>query len=139
MLKKLKKKIKRRATDFSKKNIVFRKIFRKTLYIKRKLKYLKYYYRYKVDNKMIFFEVFNGRNYACSPKAIYEYMIKDERFKDYKFVWAFKHPSKYKFDNNTIVVKSNSKKYFKYLASSKYWIVNSLIDVAIKKKKNQFW
>ena len=134
-----KKEIKKIITDFSKKNIVFRKIVRKTLYIKRKLKYLKYYYKYKVDDKMIFFEAYDGRNYACSPKAIYEYMINDKKFKDYKFVWAFKHPNKYKFDGNTIVVKSNSKKFFKYLASSKYWIVNSLIDVSIKKKKNQIY
>ena len=135
----LKKEIKKIITDFSKKNLVFRKFVRKTLYIKRKLKYLKYYYKYKVDDKMIFFEAYDGRNYACSPKAIYEYMINNKKYKDYKFVWAFKYPNKYKFDDNTIVVKSNSKECFKYLASSKYWIVNSLIDVAIKKKKNQIY
>lgn len=135
----LKKKIKKLITDISKKNVIFRKIVRKSLYLKRKINYLKYYYKYKVDDKMILFEAYNGRNYACSPKAIYEYMIKDERFKDYKFVWAFKDPTKYKFDKNTIIVKSNSKDYFKYLASSKYWIVNSLVDVSIKKKKNQIY
>ena len=135
----LKNQIKKTIIDFSKKNVIFRKIIRKTLYLKGKINYLKYYNKYKVDDKMILFEVFNGRNYSCSPKAIYEYMTKDERFKDYKFVWAFKDPSKYKFDNNTIIVKSNSKDYFKYLASSKYWIVNSLIDVSIKKKKNQIY
>lgn len=135
----LKKEIKKIIIDFSKKNLVFRKFVRKTLYIKRKLKYLKYYYKYKVDDKMIFFEAYDGRNYACSPKAIYEYMINNKKYKDYKFVWAFKYPNKYKFDDNTIVVKSNSKECFKYLASSKYWIVNSLIDVAIKKKENQIY
>ena len=135
----LKNQIKKTIIDFSKKNVIFRKFIRKTLYLNRKINYLKYYYKYKVDEKMIFFEVFNGRNYACSPKAIYEYMIKEERFKDYKFVWAFKDIDKYKFDKNTIVVKSNSKDYFKYLASSKYWIVNSLIDVSIVKKKNQIY
>ena len=132
-------KIKKMIVDFSKKNIIFRKIIRKMLYIKNKTKYLKYYYKYKVDDKLILFEVYNGRNYACSPKAIYEYMINNKKYKDYKFVWAFKNPEKYDLGKQTKIVKSNSKDYFKYLASSKYWIVNSLIDVSIKKKKNQIY
>lgn len=137
----VKKQIKKIATDISKKNIFFRKTFRKLIYFKRKIKYLKYYYKYDVDDKMIFFEAYNGRNYACSPKALYEYMIKNKKFNDYKFVWAFKNINQHKIlkNKNTIVVKTNSKEYFKYLSLSKYWIVNSLIDVSIKKKKNQIY
>ena len=137
----VKKQIKKIATDISKKNIFFRKTFRKLIYFKRKIKYLKYYYKYDVDDKMIFFEAYNGRNYACSPKALYEYMIKNKKFNDYKFVWAFKNVNQHKIlkNKNTIVVKTNSKEYFKYLSLSKYWIVNSLIDVSIKKKKNQIY
>lgn len=137
----VKKQIKKIATDISKKNILFRKTFRKLIYFKRKIKYLKYYYKYDVDDKMIFFEAYNGRNYACSPKALYEYMIKNKKFNDYKFVWAFKNIDQHKIlkNKNTIVVKTNSKEYFKYLSLSKYWIVNSLIDVSIKKKKNQIY
>lgn len=136
-----KKQLKKIATDISKKNILFRKTFRKLIYFKRKIKYLKYYYKYDVDDKMIFFEAYNGRNYACSPKALYEYMIKNKKFNDYKFVWAFKNIDQHKIlkNKNTIVVKTNSKEYFKYLSLSKYWIVNSLIDVSIKKKKNQIY
>ena len=137
----VKKQIKKIATDISKKNIFFRKTFRKLIYFKRKIKYLKYYYKYDVDDKMIFFEAYNGRNYACSPKALYEYMIKNKKFNDNKFVWAFKNINQHKIlkNKNTIVVKTNSKEYFKYLSLSKYWIVNSLIDVSIKKKKNQIY
>ena len=137
----VKKQIKKIATDISKKNILFRKTFRKLIYFKRKIKYLKYYYKYDVDDKMIFFEAYNGRNYACSPKALYEYMIKNKKFNDYKFVWAFKNVNQHKIlkNKNTIVVKTNSKEYFKCLSLSKYWIVNSLIDVSIKKKKNQIY
>ena len=132
-------KIKKIIVDISKKNVIFRKIIRKMLYIKNKIKYLKYYYKYKVDDKLILFEVYNGRNYACSPKAVYEYMIKNKKYKDYKFVWAFKNSEKYNLGKQTKIVKTNSKEYFKYLSSSKYWIVNSLVDVSIKKKKNQVY
>ncbi len=132
-------KIKKIVVDISKKHIIFRKVVRKILYIKNELKYLKYYYKYKIDDKLILFEAYNGRSYACSPKAIYEYMVNNKKYNDYKFVWAFKESEKYSLGKNTKIVKTNSKEYFKYLSSSKYWIVNSLVDVAIKKKKNQIY
>ena len=42
------------------------------------------------DNRIIVFESFIGKQYACSPKAIYNYLINDSRFKDFTFVWAFR-------------------------------------------------
>ena len=137
----LKKEVKKIAVDYSKKNIIFRKLIRKILYLKRKINYLKYYYKYKIDDKIILFESYNGNNYSCSPKAIYEYMKNNEKYQNYKFVWAFKDVEKHKklIDKQTILVKHNSKEYYKYLSMSKYWIVNSLIEVSIKKKKNQIY
>ena len=129
--------LKKKIIDLAKKNLVFRKVVRKMLYFTNEIKYLFYYYKYKVDDKTIFFEAYGGKNYACSPKTIYEYMVNNKKYKDYKFVWAFKDVDSHKhfFDKKTILVKHNSKDYYKYLSSSKYWIVNSLIDVSIKKKK----
>jgi len=135
------KKIKKILIDISKKNIVFRKLLRFTKRTKEKLGYQKYYRKYKVDNKTVFFETFNGRNYGCSPKAIYEKMITMNEFKDYKFVWSFNNPSKHevKKDKRLIIVKHNSKDYFKYLSISKYWIVNSIVEERVKKKKEQIY
>ena len=133
--------LKKKIIDLAKKNLVFRKVVRKMLYFRNEIKYLFYYYKYKVDDKTIFFEAYGGKNYACSPKTIYEYMVNNKKYKDYKFVWAFKDVDSHKhfFDKKTILVKHNSKDYYKYLSSSKYWIVNSLIDVSIKKKKDQIY
>lgn len=135
------KKLKKILIDISKKNIVFRKLLRFTKRTKEKLGYQKYYRKYKVDNKTVFFETFNGRNYGCSPKAIYEKMITMDEFKDYKFVWSFNNPSKHevKKDKRLIIVKHNSKDYFKYLSISKYWIVNSIVEERVKKKKEQIY
>jgi len=135
------KKVKKILIDISKKNIVFRKLLRFTKRTKEKLGYQKYYRKYKVDNKTVFFETFNGRNYGCSPKAIYEKMITMNEFKDYKFVWSFNNPSKHevKKDKRLIIVKHNSKDYFKYLSISKYWIVNSIVEERVKKKKEQIY
>ena len=131
--------IKKYLVNLSKKNVWLRKIFRFLIYVKNKIMYSYYYLFYKVSPKMILFESFYGNSYSCSPKAIYEYMLTDERFNDFTFVWAFKEPNKYSFDERTILVKSNSRRYYKYLSKSKYWIVNLLINTGVKKKKNQIY
>ena len=136
-----KKKLKAKIMNYCKKNIFFRKIVRNLIYIKRSLNYRKYYYGNKVDDKTILFEVFGGRNYSCSPKYIYEKMITMPEFKDYKFVLSFKNIDAHdvKKCDNLIIVKHNSKDYYKYCASSKYWIVNSIMGEHIKKKDNQIY
>lgn len=136
-----KKKLKAKIMNYCKKNIFFRKIVRNLIYIKRSINYRKYYYGNKVDDKTILFEVFGGRNYSCSPKYIYEKMITMPEFKDYKFVWSFKNKDAHdvKKCDNLIIVKHNSKDYYKYCASSKYWIVNSIMGEHIKKKDNQIY
>ncbi len=38
------------------------------------------------------FKAYSGRNYACSPRAIYEAMLGDARFDDFEFFWVFREP-----------------------------------------------
>ena len=76
----------------------------------------------------------------CSPKAIYEYMQSQEKYKDYKYVWAFKNPEQYQDLNqnkNTIVVKMGTKQYKKYMLQAKYWVLNYKVPEYIYPKKNQ--
>ena len=44
-----------------------------------------------VSDKKIVFMSFHGRGYGDNPKAIYEEMKKDEKFKDYTFVWVLRN------------------------------------------------
>lgn len=127
--------------DFAKKHYHIRKLGRFLLNKKKQLKYLPYFYRYKINDKVIIFECFNGRNYTCSPQAIYEKMIKMKQFKDYKFVWSFIDINKHEVmkSDNLIIVKHGSKDYYKYFSMAKYWIVNSIVDEGIMKKKNQIY
>ena len=136
------KKIRTYLVDLAKKNVFIRKILRKTKYLLEIVRYTYYYLFYKVDDKTIFFESFGGASASCSPKAIYNYLIENKDYKDYKFIWAFKNPKKdhlIKKNKNLIIVKSKSKDYYKYLSKSKYWIVNSLLDLSVIKKKNQIY
>ena len=134
------KKLRTWAMNISKKNKVFRKIARKSMYILKRTKYLINGLNKKVDDKIIAFSCFGGSSYTCSPKAIYEYMLSDEKYKDYTFVWFFKDTEKYEFLNknrNTKVVSKKSKDYEKYLHISKYWFFNFKIADYIIPKKDQ--
>ena len=135
-------KLKVLAMNVSKKNKIFRKIARKSMYVLKRTKYVLTGLNKKVDDKTIVFSCFNGKSYTCSPKAIYEYMLSDEKYKDYKYIWFFS-PEKlndYKFlenNRNTKVISKNSKAYIKYLQTSKYWFFNYKIADFIKPKKDQ--
>jgi len=48
--------------------------------------------RNPVDPKVVIFEAYSGRGYSCSPRALYEAMLADERFADYELIWAFRNP-----------------------------------------------
>ena len=135
------KKIKKILIDIAKKNVFFRKILRKTQLIINKLKYLSYKLKYKTDNKTILFQSFGGKNYTCSPKAIYEKMLEMDEFNDFNFVWVFDNPDihKVKDDRRLTIIKTKSKDYYKYFSIAKYWVVNSIIDTGIIKKKDQIY
>lgn len=142
MKRKIKKKINKIIVDISKKSVFFRRFVRKSLHIYRNVRYkLCYKSRYKVNDKLILFEVYGGKSYACSPRAMYEYMLHSKKYKDYKFVWAFKPVDGHDIVENDrlTIVRSRSKEYYKYLAMSKYWIVNSVLPDFVTKKKDQVY
>ncbi len=134
--------LKVKLINILKKNVFFRKIIRKIIYVKRMIKYKIRTFRIKPDEKKVMFFAFKGKSYACSPKAIYEYMLSDERYKDFKYIWAFKEPEKHKYleeNRNTTVIKYTGAEYQKALASSKYWIFNYRLGDHIYPKKDQVY
>ena len=135
-------KIRNIAINVSKKNVALRKIIRSFNSFIRKINYKISSFGVKVDEKTLLFCCFNGKSYSCSPKAIYEYMINNDEFKDYKFIWAFSDEKKYKNlekNKNTSVVKIRTKEYKKCLAKAKYWIFNYKIPDFLYPKKNQIF
>ena len=135
------RKIRTFLVNIAKKSVGFRKLLRKNYVLLNKVKYSFFKYTNKVDEKVILFETYGGRSYTCSPKALYEEIIKDDYFKNYKFIWAFSDPNKHKIKNykRTKIVKSGSKNYYKALSKSKYWVVNSIINESITKKPGQIY
>ena len=130
--------------NLSKKNKIFRNIARKSMYILKRTKYVITGWNKKIDEKTVVFSCFNGKSYTCSPKAIYEYMLSEEKYKDYRFIWFFNNSKaeEYSFLNenkNTKVVSKRSKEYTKYLQTAKYWVFNYKIADFIKPKKEQIF
>lgn len=85
-----------------------------------------------VDEKLIVFESGVGKQYADSPRMIYEEIV--ERGLDYKKVWFYN--KKHKFhDPQTKRVARLSPKYYYYMAKAKYWVNNQNFPTYIKKRK----
>ena len=89
----------------------------------------------KRNDKLILFNSFGGKKYDDNPKAIYDEMIKDMRFKDYRLVWAFQESNKIIAPIET--VKCDTFRYFKMALSAKMWITNSSMERGLKFKKKK--
>ena len=116
---------------------------KKHLRLERKIKACKKLSKsIEIDEKLIIFSAFAGSSYTCSPKAIYEYIVKDPKYKNYKFVWAFKNPeekAKYFSDERTTLVNYNSKEFFEKLSQAKYWVFNFKTPEYFIKKQEQIF
>lgn len=93
----------------------------------------------KPNPRLILFSCFGGKKYDDSPKAVYEAIIKDERFKGYKFVWAFHDPEKHKLKYAKII-KTDNIKYFLTAMKAGCWVTNSSIERGLSfKNKNTLY
>lgn len=92
----------------------------------------------ETDNKLILFVSYGGRHFNDSPKCIYEAMLIDPRFKDYKLVWAFLEPEL--VDINTPKIRIDSWSYFKTALKARCWVTNVVIERGLNfKGKNTFY
>lgn len=92
-----------------------------------------------VDDNVIVFEAYRSSKYADSPRAIYEYMLNNNEYKNYKFIWVFEHPNDYGYLRNdrTQLVRHETVGYYVAFARAKYWVVNGWIPLRVQKKHNQ--
>lgn len=93
-----------------------------------------------IDAHLVVFEAYQGRQYACSPKALYEHMLAHDGYDTYSFVWVCKHPQEYLFLQNnprTKVVSYNSWEATQCFRKAKYWIVNFRVPPTVVKMPSQ--
>ena len=93
----------------------------------------------KTDDKLILFNSYAGRKFDDSPKAIFDVMKKDIRFKDYKLVWAFHNPEMYEIEGAE-KIRTDTFEYFKTALQAKVWITNSSVERGLHfKNKNTLY
>ena len=80
----------------------------------------------KTDNNLILFVCYGGRRYSDSTKVLYEAMLKDDRFNNYKIVWAFTQPEKYPFIPNRINI--DSLEYYRVALKARCWVTNVAVE-----------
>ena len=89
------------------------------------------------NNKLILFNCFGGKRYDDSPRAIYEEMVNDHRFDDYKLVWALQKTKDVVIPGRATVVKSDSLMYFIIALRAKMWVTNSSMERGLDFKKKR--
>lgn len=117
------------------------KFFHEVNNFRRKIFYKLYQLIYPVQTKWVLFESYGGtNNYGCNTRAIYESMLEDADYFDYKFIWAFNSPKEFNFlkqNPRTVIVKRGSRRYVKLCARSKYIFTNTGMPKYIKPNKEQ--
>lgn len=86
-----------------------------------------------VDQKLVLFESGIGKQYADSPKNIYEEMVYQNL--DYKKVWVCNESIRFPDVEKTKRIKRLSPSYYYYLARAKVWVNNQNFPTYIKKRK----
>ncbi|MFD1363693.1 CDP-glycerol glycerophosphotransferase family protein [Lentibacillus salinarum] len=88
----------------------------------RRIRYNIFYEKLQVVEKTVLFESMAGTRVSGNPLAIFRYMLNDDRFEDYTFIWTVNNydvvPDKYKSLTNVIFITRYTDMYYRYLATA---------------------
>ena len=88
--------------------------------------------RGNIEPRTATFTSFLGLSYNGSPRAIYEHLLSDPRFADWRFTWAFATPAvaieefTALLDERTTVVTYRSGKFHRAVTRGAWYVTNSL-------------
>ena len=85
----------------------------------------------RTEDKLILFNSFAGRSFDDSPKAIFDTMKNDPRYKGYRLVWAFHEPDKYQVEGAE-KIKTDGLIYFKTALAARVWVTNSSVERGLR-------
>lgn len=93
----------------------------------------------KPQKNLILFVSYGGRHFNDSPYFLYKAMLKDRRFSNFEFVWAFREPQKFEIMRGE-KIKIDSFKYYITALKARCWITNVMIERALEfKGKNTYY
>ncbi|MBD9373200.1 CDP-glycerol glycerophosphotransferase family protein [Rhizobium sp. ARZ01] len=89
----------------------------------------------------ILFESFHGASISCNPRAILEQVVKEDFFRDYRFIVVLNDtsrlPAHLASDARVCVVKRESSGYRRHLATAKYLINNNTFPAYFNRRDGQ--
>jgi CDP-glycerol glycerophosphotransferase len=105
--------------------------------------YTKYLEKYDVDDRIIFYESYHGRNFSGNPLAIFLALQKTNEFNSYTHIIVENQRSPFierliQYPNVKIVAV-NDRNYIRYLAVAKYLINNTSFPFYFIKRKEQLY
>ncbi len=100
---------------------------------------MKCFWIFPIKKQQVFFSAYEGKQYSCNPKAVFEKICLDSYFKNFTFVWEINNQKKQDLitDHRVKFVKHNSFKYFYAILTSKFIITNTGIAARIPLRKSQ--
>ncbi|WP_233713452.1 CDP-glycerol glycerophosphotransferase family protein [Lederbergia citri] len=88
-----------------------------------------------LNNKIVVFESFLGKQYSDNPRAIFEY-LQNQNY-PYKLYWSIDKKYRQHFeDKNLICIPRFSMKWFFIMARAHFWVTNSRFPLWIPKLKH---
>ena len=100
---------------------------------------LKLFWLLPLNKKKVFFSAYEGKQFSCNPRAVFEGMRGDPAFSDYVFVWELNDPAKRSLidDRRVRFVSHNSFRYVCEILTSGVLITNSGITALLPIRKKQ--
>ena len=103
--------------------------------------YLEYHEALEVQDDVVLYESFHGARLDCNPYAIFLFLYKEPKYKDWKHVWVVNNltavPSNLRSLKNVVFVARNSDAYLRYLSCAAVLINNSTFPPYFIRKPSQ--
>ncbi len=93
--------------------------------------YHSFFSKLPIKKKRVVFESFGGKSYSGNPRYIYEQLQTTD---NYQAIWILNDLTK-EIPGSPIKVKRFSFKYYYYLATAKYWVINARMPNFLKKRE----
>ncbi len=86
----------------------------------------------------VFFSAYEGKQYSCNPRAVFEKMAADPYFRDFEFIWELQEDKRGLIQDPRVkFVSHNSRDYFRAVLTSQYLITNSAVSGRVPVRKKQ--
>ena len=139
MLRSIRKALKRKFKNWEKKGLWIGRLGNRIIGLRRAHRFERYS-TMEIDPRLIVFESFSGNKYNDNPRAIYEYLVNNSDYNDFRFIWCLRGKAYYADiadRSRTTIVKWGSDEYYKAYATAAYWITNTRLPLAFRKRDGQ--